>query len=453
MRHRCAEFRPPGRAMEHDVTEAVTRLVFQLGIVLIAAKVGGEVAERWLKVPAVLGELGAGIIIGPYALGGMRIFGIGPLFEAATLGSAVPVPLELYAIAQIAAVVLLFVAGLETDVRLFLRYAAPGTAVAVGGVLLPFLFGVAATVAFAPTLLGGPISWGDPRALFMGATMTATSVGITARVLSDLRRLDTAEGVTVLAAAVLDDVIGILVLTVVVGISVAGTVSAGEVAVVGARALGFWLALTGVGLAVAGLVARALGAFRVSGAGVALALALALLAAGLAESFGLAMIIGAYSVGLALSRTDLLRTLESHLLGLYHALVPVFFAVMGMLVDVRALGGALVFGVVVTALAIVGKVVGCGLPALGAGFNRRGAWRIGIGMLPRGEVALIVAGVGLTRGVIQEGLFGVAILMTIVTTVLAPILLVPAFRHGASGRREKAPAAPGEAEPGPDLPR
>ena len=115
--------------------------------------------------------------------------------------------------------------------------------------------------------------------------------------------------------------------------------------------------------------------------------------------------------------------------------MPVFFVSMGMLVDLAAIQGALVFGLVITALAILSKVIGSGLPALLTGFNLRGSWRVGIGMLPRGEVALIIAGIGLTRGIIGSDLFGVSIMMTLVTTLMAPIILVPLFKHGGSGSR------------------
>ena len=117
-------------------------------------------------------------------------------------------------------------------------------------------------------------------------------------------------------------------------------------------------------------------------------------------------------------------------MGVYHFMVPIFFVVMGMLVDVEAMGGALVFGLVLTALAIASKLIGSGAPAMAVGFNARGAWRVGLGMLPRGEVALIIAGIGLSRGVIEQDVFGVAIMMTVVTTVIATILLVPAFKDG-----------------------
>ncbi|MBM3946931.1 MAG: cation:proton antiporter, partial [SAR202 cluster bacterium] len=290
--------------MENELIEIITHLVFQLAIILLAAKLAGEVCQRYLKIPPVLGELVAGIIIGPHLLGGTHLGPVGPLFEVAEHleDPLAVVPRELYAIAQVGSVVLLFFAGLETDLRQFLRYVGPASIVAAGGVIVPFVLGAAATVAF-----GFAEGFGSPEALFMGAVMTATSVGITARVLGDLRQMGSPEGVTILGAAVVDDVLGILVLTIVVGIAATGHISIGEVGVVAAKAVGFWLALTGLGIAVARHISRVIMGFQSDGAMVALSLFLAFLAAGLAETAGLAMIIGAYSIGLALSGTQLAR--------------------------------------------------------------------------------------------------------------------------------------------------
>ena len=421
-------------SMEHDLTALVTRLVLELAVILIAAKLGGELAMRFFKTPPVLGELLVGVLIGPFALGAIPLPLLGPLFPLpeGTPGvpTLVPVSSELYSFAQVASIVLLFVAGLETDSRQFFRYAGPASVVALGGVIAPFFLGAGATVLF-----GFASSLMDPHALFMGAVMTATSVGITARVLADLKRLDSPEGVTILGAAVVDDVLGILVLTIVVGIASSGTVSLGNIGVVTAKAVLFWGGLTGGAFLLSSRISKLLLKFKTGGAPLALALAIAFLASVLAESFGLAMIIGAYSIGLALSSTQLRLHIEPQLIGVYDALVPVFFVVMGMMVNVQAMTGALLFGLVISALAILGKIVGCGLPSLAVGFNPRGALRIGFGMLPRGEVALIVASVGLTRGVITETVFGVAILMTLVTTLMAPPLLQAAFRIKGPGRR------------------
>ena len=423
--------------MEHSADDIV-RLVLQLAVILIAAKLSGEICERFLKIPPVLGELGAGILIGPFALGGVDIPGLGPLFEdlhsaaSGTEGFTLPISESLWSIAQIGAIILLFTAGLETNLRQFVRYAGPASIVAVGGSVVPFILGVAVTVAF-----GYADGFSDPKALFVGAIFTATSIGISVRVLGDLRRLDTAEGVTILAAAVLDDVLGILILTVVLGIAIEGEFSASSTGLIALKTIGFWVALTGLGVLLSKRISALFGRFRVSGAAMGLALGLAFLASALAEMFGLAMIIGAFSIGLALSGTDLAHRLEEPLRGVYAALIPIFFVVMGMLVDVTALGGVWQFGIAATALAIIGKVVGSGVPALFTGFNLFGAWRIGIGMLPRGEVALIMAGIGVGAGLIRQELFGVAIIVTVVTTMLAPLVLARSFPEGVSGLRSR----------------
>jgi Kef-type K+ transport system membrane component KefB len=414
----------------------VTKLVVQIGIILIGAKVAGEICEVYLKQPGVLGELVAGMLIGPYLLGEyITIPHIGPLFAAPQGGgNGIPVSYELYAFAQIAAIILLFMAGLETDLRQFLRYGGPASVIALGGVICPFVLGAWATVffGFAPSFM-------HPTALFMGAIMTATSVGITARVLSDIGRIDTPEGVTVLAAAVVDDVLGILVLAMVVSLSREGAVSLGALGMIGAKALGFWIGLTAAVILLSRYIERFLTAFTTKGATLALAIALCFLAAATAELFGLAMIIGAYSVGLGLSERDIKHRLEEALTPIYAFMVPVFFTVMGMLVNFQAMQGAVLFGLVISGLAIITKLFGAGLPALAVGFNKVGGLRIGIGMLPRGEVALIVAGVGLSAGVINSTEFGVAIMMTLITTLIAPIVLVPAFQKGGVGTKKVAP--------------
>ncbi|MBI4307095.1 MAG: cation:proton antiporter [Chloroflexi bacterium] len=424
----------------------VADLVVRLAIILFAAKIGAEIAGRFLRIPPVLGELGAGIAIGPFALGGLSIGGIGPVFEVPH-DSTVPIANELFFIAQAAAVILLFQAGLETNRRQFFKYVGPATAVAMGGVILPLSLGVAATLLFG---FGSTASIRDlGPALFVGAAMTATSVGITARVLADIRRLDTPEGVTILGAAVVDDVLGILVLAVVIGIEETGAISAASIGIIAAKAVGFWLGLTAVGILASRPLSAAIGKFRSTGASLALGLAVAFAAAGLAESFGLAMIIGAYSIGLALSETDLRHRIEEPMLIVSQFLVPVFFVVIGMQVDVPAiLRGALVFGAVLSVLAIASKIVGAGAPAYAVGFNTRGTLRIAIGMVPRGEVALIIAGIGLASGAINSEIFGVVILMTVATTIVAPLLLVPAFKDGTSGLR-KSPATGQAAETGP----
>ena len=416
--------------IEDHLTETITRLIFQLAVILIVAKIGGEICNRYFKTPAVLGELTAGIIIGPFALGGIDLPYLGPLFgPSPSLG--IPVSNELWAIAQIGSIILLFMAGLETDLRQFIKYAKPASLVAAGGVVLPFVMGVFLTMQF-----GFSETITDTRALFVGAVMTATSIGITVRVLTDLSSLNTPEGVTVLGAAVLDDVLGILAITIVVGLERSSEFSATTIIPMALKAIGFWLALTIIGILLSKHISNLFAKFKVNGANLALSLSLAFLAAGLAESFGLAMIIGAFSIGLALSGTQLAHNLDIPLKTISSFIVPIFFVVMGMLVDITSLQNMWIFGLIITIFAIIGKIVGSGVPALLTGFNFRGAWRIGIGMTPRGEVALIMASIGIANNIIDTDFYGVIILMAILTTVIVPPILSISFRNNLPGTRK-----------------
>ena len=404
-------------------------------------KLGGIVAQK-LKVPTVLGELSAGILIGPFALGGLAFPGFPHgLFGSLAPALDIPVSPELYGIATIASIILLFVSGLETDLRLFIKYSVAGGLVGLGGVLLSFAGGD----LFGMLVLGGGFM--DPRNLFFGIMSTATSVGITARILSDRKKMDSPEGVTILAAAVFDDVLGIVVLAVVLGIasatSLGGTagVAWSQVGIIATKAFGIWLGATVVGLVLSKRIAGFLKSFKHASAFSILALGLALVVSGIFEKEGLAMIIGAYVMGLSLSKTDISHIIIEKIHVLYEFFVPIFFAVMGMLVDVRQFASPVVLlgGLAFTALGMVTKLIGCGLPALFAGFNARGALRIGAGMIPRGEVALIIAGIGVSGGILDAGSFGMAIMMTLLTTLVAPFGLTAALRLSGPGTRRPTP--------------
>ena len=427
-----------------------------LSVILVAAKVGGEIAERYLKIPALIGELGAGIIIGPHALGGIRFFDLaGPMFhevgpyisEAVShAGDAVEpaIPFALYFVGQLGAVLLLFEAGLETDRKQFLRFIRPAMAVAIGGVVFPFALGVLVTLWFGYATFNS-VEEAIP-ALFVGAILTATSVGITARVLSDISRLDSIEGVVILAAAVVDDVLGIVIVAIVVGIN-AGDTDPNSVILLIVKAFGFWLGLTLIGSILANRISRMTMWFKSDGSTLVMAITLGFIAASVAEVyFGLAMIIGAFSMGLALSATLLKEYTIFAIRNGGSILVPVFFCIIGMQVDLTAiaesenLGRLALFALAVTVIAIITKVAGAGLPVMAVGFGKQRSWRIGLGMLPRGEVALIVAEIGRASGIIGRDIFTVAIVMTVITTIIAPIFLVKAFGRDGSSSSGSAPA-------------
>ncbi len=465
-------------AEELPLTEKMTLLALQIGLILFAAKLGGMLVSL-LKLPSVLGELGVGILIGPWALGGIG-FGDGlfkyGLFRGAELAAMAKatgtapfaVSPELYGICTIASVVLLFLSGIETNLKMFLKFAFAGSLVGIGGVVFSFLFGdlcAVYAVSFLPDMLGGIeclaklhgyVQAGevmkavlDPAALFMGIMSTATSVGITARILSERRKMDSEEGVTIMAGAVIDDVLGIIVLAIGMGIIGAQTASAaagdasaggipwGQIGKTALNAIGVWLGGTVLGLVLAKKISWLLKLFRSPVAIGTLAFGLSLVIAGLFEALGLTLIIGAYVMGLALSRTDLKHMIEENLQSVYTFLVPVFFCVMGMMVDVGALCSkpVLVFGGIYTALAVIAKILGCAIPSVICGFNVKGSLRVGAGMIPRGEVALIIAGIGLSNGYLTQEVFGIGILMTLVTTVVAPPCLVALFNMNGDGIR------------------
>ena len=447
-------------------TEEMMFLVLQIGVIIFAAKLGGMLASL-VRLPSILGELAAGIVIGPWALGGIG-FGSGlfaqGLFHGAALrdiASSTGVAFDaaspaLYGIATLASVILLFLSGLETNLKMFLKYSFVGSMVGMGGVIVAFVFGDLCAVYLLPEffehfayLKGLPLAEAMTREapLYMGIMSTATSVGITARILSERKKMDSEEGTTIMAGAVIDDVLGLIVLAIGNGIIAAnargGAAGAdgmdwGEIGLVAAKAFGVWLGATAIGVFAARKISDFLKkVFRSPVVIATMAFGLSLVLAGFFEFMGLAMIIGAYVMGLALSRTDLKHMIQETLSPVYTFLVPIFFCVMGMMVDVTQLCSrpVLVFGAIYTALAVAAKVIGCMVPSVCCGFNMLGGLRIGAGMVPRGEVALIIAGIGLSSKYLTQEIFGIGILMTLVTTVVAPPALVALFKPKACGVR------------------
>ncbi len=394
---------------------AAVSVLTDLLILFVAAKIVGELFIR-IGQPAVIGELLVGVVLGPYAFG--LIGRPGPklveLFhnDPAAAGEALHLALEVFA--EVGVVVLLFFVGLETRLDDMLKVGWRAAIVGVLGVLLPFVSGTALMLA-----LGEPAV----ESLFIGVALVATSVGITARVLRDLGVLDAREARIILGAAVFDDILGLLMLTIVSGIGRTGEVNVGRVMAVAALALGFTAVVALAGTWAAHRWFHLVHHLRIDNAPVVVSLALMLSLAVLAAAIGLAAIVGAFLAGMMLSEVAEEYELERRILPLYEFLVPFFFVITGSMVDHRfflqreTIGLALL----VTAVAIVTKAVGAGLGSLGFGW--RAVAIIGVGMVPRGEVGLIVASIGLSLGVIEHRLFSVVVVMAVVTTLIVPPVL------------------------------
>ncbi|MDR1534394.1 MAG: cation:proton antiporter [Planctomycetota bacterium] len=408
-------------------------LVIQLAVIIFAVRAGGWLIRRF-KLPGVLGELISGIIIGPFMLGGIPLPWIGfPDGLFAKAAGTMPISTELYGFATVASLILLFMVGLETDFRQFLKYSVAGTIIGLGGVVVSFAVGDLAGCFFSHVAHGDKTHFLHPTNLFLGALCTATSVGITARILSERKQMDSPEGVTILASAIIDDVLGIIVLGIVISFIDMAMISGGNISGlpwgdiirVSAETILICMALSALGITCSSHIGRFLKSFKNPNTFATLALGMAFLMAGIFESAGLAMIIGAYVMGLSLSKTDITFVVQERLHNLHNFFVPIFFAVMGMILDLNRLAKSEVirFGLIFGMLAVVAKIVGCAAPALFLHFNWLGALRIGIGMIPRGEVALIISGIGVSTGILDPDMFGVAIIMTLFTTIIAPPLL------------------------------
>lgn len=407
---------------ETHMVEAMTTLVLQVGIIIFAAKMGGAIFNRF-KLPVVLGELMAGVIIGPYLFGSLPLLGFAHgIFP---LNGAFPVSRELYSIATIASIILLFLVGLETNIDAFLSFSVTGSLVGLFGVVGSFVLGDLAAVIFSRYVFGVQYVFTDSVPLFLGIISTATSVGITARILSEKKKMDSPEGITIISAAVIDDVLGIIALAIVIGMCKSGNIAWKKVGIVSLKAIAIWLGFTLIGLTFSRFISRLLKRVKDKAMISILSFALALLLAGVFERSGLAMIIGAYIMGLSLSKTDLSFVIQGNLSVLQKFFVPIFFCVMGMLVNLKEIASFKIFtfGMIYLVFAILGKMIGCGLPALFCNFNLRGAARVGVGMIPRGEVALIIAGIGLSANIIPHDIFSVSVMMTFITTLVAPPIL------------------------------
>jgi len=369
-------------------------------IIILVARLAAELAER-IKIPAVLGEIIAGIIIGPSVLGL-----IDPIKH-------LDVANMVLLLGEIGVILLLFQVGLEMDLGEMAKVGKPALLVAVIGVAIPFAAGFGVTAAFGE----------DAKvALFIGASLTATSVGITARVLGDLRALALREARIVLGAAVADDVLGLVILTVVVKVVTEGSISAGVVFETLGLAIGFLLV---TGLLAIYVIPRAFTRIdrlaKSSTTIVSIAFALTLAFSLLANQAKLAFIIGAFMAGLAVGRSTQHERIAEGLNPLGHIFIPVFFASIGINADLEAMfkPSVLALALALTVVAIVGKLIA------GIGIGRSGGDKllIGIGMIPRGEVGLIFASIGLSKGVLDDKLYGALLLMVLVTTVLTPPLL------------------------------
>ena len=390
-----AGFSPRVRCLRMSVAEFLLALI----AIFVAAKVFGHIAER-LGQPAVLGEIIGGVVVGVSGLG---------LVDAREH--------TIHLLSELGVILLLFVIGLETDLRKLMSVGGSATAVAVVGVALPFAGG---------TALGQFLGFPMMVSVLLGAALTATSVGITARVLSDLGHLQDDESQVILGAAVVDDIIGLVLLTLISTLARGESLTVVTVVRVVVVAFGFVALAIVIGSYFAPFLLRLVDRINIARGLFFASIVFAFGLAFLAQRVGSAVIIGAFAAGLVLARTKRANEIMDEVHEIAQFFVPIFFVSVGAAVDLRTMNPFdessrrfLLIGLALTAVGIIGKV------AAGYVVTRRGLKRlvIGVGMMPRGEVGLIFAQIGLTTGLLTAGLYGAVALMVMLTTLVTPPLL------------------------------
>jgi Kef-type K+ transport system membrane component KefB len=388
------------------------QLALALAIIVAAAKVGGYLSYR-LGQPSVLGELLVGIILGPSILNILQV----PYFTDEHL------PEVIHQLAEMGVMLLMFIAGLDLHLTDLAKAGKVSTLVGILGVIFPLGLGLG---------LGLIFSMGNQAALFLGLILSATSVSISAQTLMELQVLRSRVGISLLGAAVFDDILVILGLSIFMAMA-APAAREGMLNIAGIL-LGMALYLgiaTAFGLFLIPRLSRKIDNLPVSQGVIALAIVILLLYGWTAEVFGhMAAITGAFLAGLAFSRSPVKERIEHGISALaYGMLVPIFFIDIGLQANARELRGEnLVFFLAVTLVAVIGKILGAGLGSLLGGFSRREALQMGIGMISRGEVGLIVASLGIAQGIIPSDDFSVIVGVVILTTLLTPPLLRLSFR-------------------------
>lgn len=386
---------------------AFLHIVLSLGILLFAAKLLAELFHR-IKMPIVLGELLAGIIVGPFALGALPFFDGKPI---------VVLDETVRHIGELSAVVILFIAGLEITPREFVKGGAASFTVGALGVAVPFFVGYFVFVLFGLHAL---------ESMLVATALTATSIAISIQVLTELGKMQSKEAKLILGAAIVDDILAIAVLSVVTTMVQTGNTAPdiANIIFLISKILAIFAVLLAGAVFVVPRILHVEKLWKSKGSIEGITTAAFFGAAGISAFVGLSPIVGAFSVGMAVASTKIIKRVEEYVHKLEIIFAPLFFAIIGAQVDLRGVNiNVLILSGVIVAVAIGTKFVGCGIPSLIFLKDKSKSMRVGIGMISRGEVGLIVAGVGVTSGALSADIYTAVIIMVAVTTVVSPVWL------------------------------
>ena len=398
--------------MAIESTSSLLHIIITISVLLFAAKILAELFHR-IKMPVVLGELLAGIIVGPFALGGITIFNGEPL---------VVLDETVRHIGEISAIVILFIAGLEITPREFLKGGAASFTVGSLGVIVPFFIGY-----YVFTIIGLEAI----QSLLIATALTATSIAISIQVLTELGKMKSKEARLILGAAIVDDILAIAALSVVTTMVQTGNTTPNviDITFLILKILGLFAVVLIGAIIVVPRILHVERLWRSEGSVEGITTAAFFGTAGIAAFVGLSPIVGAFSIGMAVASTRVIKQIEEYVSKLGIIFAPLFFAIIGAQVDLRGVNlNVLYVAGIMVAVAIVTKLIGCGLPAIIFLKEKSKAMNVGIGMISRGEVGLIVAGVGVSAGALSTDIYTSVIIMVAVTTIITPIWLKMAYK-------------------------
>lgn len=396
--------------------EALIHVLISLAILLFAAKIFAELFNK-LRLPAVLGELVAGIIVGPFALGAL------PLFD----GKPIVVLSEtVREIGELSGVVILFIAGLQITPKEFLKGGAASLTIGACGVVVPFFVGYYVFTLFGLAAL---------QSVLIATALTATSIAISVRVLTELGKMQTMEARLILGAAIVDDILAIAVLSVVTTMVQTGDMTPNilDITFLILKILGVFAALLIGAIFIVPKILHAERLWKSRGSIEGIVTASFFGASGIAALVGLSPIVGAFAVGMAVASSRIIRRVEEYVDKLEIIFAPLFFAIIGAQVDLTGVNlNVLYLSSIIIIVAIVTKLIGCGLPAMIFLKDRTKSLKVGIGMISRGEIGLIVAGIGVTSGALSSNIYTTVIIMVAITTIITPIWLKKTYSKGQS---------------------
>jgi Na+:H+ antiporter len=387
---------------------ALTAIV-TICILVFSAKLLGEIFS-WRKIPSVLGELTAGMLLGPYALGSLIVINGTPVIAINEIVKA---------FAEIGGILILFVAGLEMTFRDFRKVGAAGFIIGTIGVVVPFTMGYVLSIALGLDTIASMV---------VGSALVATSISITALVLQELNKSRSIEARMMISAAVVDDVLGLAILGVIVSfISTSTPITALNVVIVVSTSLALWLAMTVFASLILPKIINFTSKAKYEGTVEAAATASCFGASALAAALGLSPIVGAFAAGMAVASSNTIEKIRDYTKKISIIFSPVFFALAGAEFNIRSFITLdwffYIFFASLVIVAVLSKMIGCGIPASFFLKNRLKGNRVGIGMMSRGEVGLIVAGVAISAGAISQSVYAAILGMIMITTIIAPILL------------------------------